>query len=139
MAKTYAIWDKTSDVYTPGTDPRITDLTYSTPVGTNRFTAEEWKMLHPAPAGATVVCSAGDINGGFFGILSQMVRMYEAAGVDFSNAITDEDKLDAIEAFEKTGGGDPTESTPEERIAAALELANVIAMPTVNEDDPDED
>lgn len=32
---------------------------------------------------------------------------------------------------------DETESTPEERIAAALEYANVLAMPTVTSEDPD--
>lgn len=139
MANKYAIWNRQDEVYTPGTDPALQNFTYSTPAGTSRFTAAEWLQLHPAPPSAVIVCAAGDFNGGFFGTLNQMVQVYTAAGADFSEAVTDEDKLDVIEAFEATGGGDPTESTPEERIAAALELSNVLNMPTVNEDDPDEE
>ena len=36
-----------------------------------------------------------------------------------------------------TYGGSTILNTPEERIAAALELSNVMNMPTVNDDDPD--
>ena len=32
----------------------------------------------------TVVCAAGEANGGFFGTLGQMVQRYEAQGADFS-------------------------------------------------------
>ena len=137
MATKYAIWNRQGEIYTPGTDPKLKGFTYSTAAGTSRFTAEEWLTLHPAPPSAVIVCAAGDYNGGFFGTLGQMVQVYTAAGADFSEAVTDEDKLDVIEAFEATAGGDPTESTPEERIAAALELNNVLQMPTVNDDDPD--
>lgn len=44
-------------------------------------------------ANITVVCAAGEVNGGFFGILGQMVQMYEAQGADFSFCETDEEKL----------------------------------------------
>lgn len=137
MATKYAIWNKRDEVYTPGTDKNLQGFTYSTAAGTSRFTAAEWLSIHPAPPSAVIVCAAGDYNGGFFGTLGQMVQVYTAAGADFSGAVTDEDKLDVIEAFETTMGGDPDESTPEERIAAALELSNVLQMPTVNDDDPD--
>jgi hypothetical protein len=139
MLKRYAIWDKESEVYTPGTDPNLKGFTYSTPAGTSRFTAEEWAMLHPAPPSAIIVCSAGDYNGAFFGTLSQMVQIYSSSGADFSKAKTPEKILEVIEAFEDSQNAPSDESSPEERIAAALELANTFNMPSVNEDDPDVD
>lgn len=126
MLTRYAIWDKQSPVITP-----IGEV----------LTAEEWIGRYPVAGvpSVTVVCAAGEINGGFFGTLGQMVQMYEAQGADFSEAVTDEEKLEVIEAFEDAMNdpGDLTESTPEERIAAALELSNVMNMPVVNDDDPD--
>lgn len=106
--KRYAIWDKVSPVITP--------------VG-KVFTAEQWVEKYPA-AGVptiTVVCSAGEVNGGFFGTLGQMVQMYEAQGADFSSCETAEDKLAVIEAFEDAMNAPSTEPTPEERQAQALE------------------
>ena len=124
MPKKYAIWDKTSPVITP--------------VG-EVFTAEEWTAKHPAAAieSVKIVCGAGEVNGAYFGMLGQMVQMYTSMGADFSKAKTDNAKLEVIEAFEDSMSAQSEESSPEERIAAALELANVMKMPTVNEDDPD--
>lgn len=126
MLKRYAIWDKTSPIITP-----IGEV----------LTAEQWIARYPVAAlqNITVVCSAGDINGGFFGVLSQMVQMYEAQGADFSEAETDIEKLEVIEAFEDERNTPSNEPTPEDRIAAALELANVLNMPDVNTDDPDDE
>lgn len=124
----YAIWDKTSPIITP-----IGEV----------LSANDWIERYPVAAlpNITVVCSAGDINGGYFGTLNQMVMMYEGQGCDFTDATTDAEKLAVIEAWEDAMNEpiDPTESTPEERIAAALELANVMNMPVVNDDDPDEE
>lgn len=108
MAKRYAIWNKT--------DPIIT------PIG-EVLTAEKWSERYPVAGipSITVVCAAGEINGGFFGTLGQMVQMYEAQGADFSACITDEDKLEVIEAFEDAMNAPSTEPTAEERQAAALE------------------
>lgn len=139
MANRYAIWDKRSDVYTPGTDSRLQGMTYSTAAGTSRFTPSEWMQIHPAPENAVIVCAAGDYNGGFFGTLGQMMQVYAAAGADFSAATTDEEKLEVIEAFEDAQNAPSDENTPVERIAAAMELNNAINMPTVNEDDPDKE
>ena len=124
--KRYAIWDKVSPVIVP--------------TG-KMFTAEQWKEKYPVAAlpSITVVCAAGEINGGFFGTLGQMEQMYAAQGCDFSGCETAEDKLQAIEAFEDAMNVGTDENTPEERIAAALEMQNMLAMPTVNEDDPDLD
>ena len=112
--KRYAIWNKT--------DPIIT------PIG-EVLTPEQWIARYPV-AGVntiTVVCSAGEVNGAFFGTLGQMVQMYEAQGCDFSACTTAEEKLAAIEAFEDAMNAPSTEPTSEERIAAALEYQNAIA------------
>ena len=83
--KRYAIWDKTSNVITP-----IGEI----------LSPADWIERYPVANVLTTVCSAGDINGGFFGVLSQMKAMYEAQGADFSSATTDEEVLEVIEAFE---------------------------------------
>lgn len=126
MLKRYAIWDKESPVITP--------------IG-EYLTAEEWKVRYPvakAP-GVTIVCAAGETNGAFFGTLGQMVQMYTNMGADFSGAATDEEKLEVIEAFEdaQNAPGDVTESSAEERTAAALEALVMNSLATVNDDDPD--
>ena len=112
--KRYAIWNKQDMIFTP--------------IG-EALTAEQWIQRYPI-AGAeqiTVVCAAGEINGAFFGTLGQMVQMYEAQGCDFSECVTNEDKLAAIEAFEDAINTPSNEPTAEERIAAALEYQNAIA------------
>lgn len=81
----YKIWDKTSNVVTP-----IGEV----------LTAEQWIQRYPIAAQLTTVVADGDINGGFFGVLSQMRRMAEDAGADFSEATTDEQVLQVIEDFE---------------------------------------
>lgn len=126
MLKRYAIWDKTSPIITP-----IGEV----------LTAEQWIARYPVAGvpSITVVCSVGEINGGFFGTLGQMVQMYEAQGADFSEATTDEEKLEVIEAFEDAMNEPDLTPSAEERIAAALELNNVLNMPDVNTDDPDDE
>ena len=116
MAKRYAIWDKVSPIITP--------------VG-EVLTAEQWKQRYPAAAldHITVVCGAGEINGSFFGTLGQMVQMYQAEGVDFSQCTTDEEKLAAIEAAEDAANTKSTEPTTEERTAAALEFIAMNSLP----------
>lgn len=127
MLKRYAIWDKQSTIITP--------------VG-EILTPEQWIERYPMAGlnNITVVCGAGEINGSFFGTLGQMVQMYEQQGADFSDATTNIQKLEVIEAFEDEMNNPPDtgESTPEERIAAALEYSNMLNSPVVNEDDPDE-
>lgn len=106
--KRYAIWDKVSPIIVP----------------TGKvFTAEQWIEKYPVAGidSITVVCSAGEINGGFFGTLGQMVQTYEAQGADFSACETNEDKLAVIEAFEDAMNAPSTEPTAEERQATALE------------------
>ena len=128
MTKRYAIWDKESPVITP--------------VG-EVLTASDWISRYPVaglPA-ITVVCSAGEINGGFFGTLGQMVQMYGAMGADFSEATTDEEKLEIIEAFEDAQNAPPEEATAADvtaaslaSIAASLEFQNMMLLPDVEEE-----
>lgn len=128
MLKRYSIWDKVSPIITP--------------VG-EVFTPQQWIERYPVAGldNIKIVCSAGEINGGFFGVLGQMIQMYENMGADFSEAETDIEKLEVIEAFEDEMNRpvDPDMSTPEERIAAALEYNNMLNSPVVHDDDPDED
>ena len=110
--KRYAIWDKVSPIITP-----IMEV----------LTPDQWKERYPAAAldHITVICAAGEINGGFYGTLGQMVEMYTNMGCDFSNCFTAEDKLAAIEAFEDAKEAEAKAAanavSTDERIAAALE------------------
>ena len=118
--KRYAIWDKKSPVIVP----------------TGKvFTAEQWKEKYPAAAleSITVVCAAGEVNGGFFGTLGQMEQMYAAQGCDFSAGQTAEEKLEAIEAFEDAMNTPSNEPTTDERIAAALEYQVMASLPDETE------
>lgn len=123
--KRYAIWDKTSPIITP-----IGEV----------LTAEQWIARYPVAGvpSITIVCGAGDINGSFFGVLSQMVQMYTAQGADFSEAETDVEKLEVIEAFEDAQNAPDPTPTAEERIAAALEFQAMASLPDENDEDPDE-
>ena len=114
MAKRYAIWDKKTTIITP-----IFEI----------LTPEQWIDRYPVAKldSITVVCSAGEINGGFFGTLTQMVDMYSNMGADFSEANTPEEKLEVIEAFEDMMNTPSNEPTAEERMAAALEYQNMLA------------
>ena len=118
--KRYAIWDKQSPVIVP----------------TGKvFTAEQWKEKYPVAAleSVTVVCAAGEVNGGFFGTLGQMVQMYAAQGCDFSACETAEEKLEAIESFEDALNAPSTEPTTDKRIAAALEYQVMASLPDETE------
>ena len=116
MAKRYAIWNKQ--------DPIIT------PVG-EVLSAEKWVERYPVAGipSITVVCAAGEVNGGFFGTLGQMEQLYAAQGCDFSACGTAEEKLEAIEAFEDALNAPSTEPTADERIAAALEYQVMASLP----------
>lgn len=124
--KRYAIWDKKSPVIVP------TGAVY---------TAEQWIEKYPVAAldTITVVCAAGEINGGFFGTLGQMKQMYEAQ-VDFSACTTNEEILEAIEAFEDAMSAPSTAVSNEEltaaslaSIAASLEFQNMMSLDDTEE------
>ena len=128
--KRYAIWDKKSPVITP-----IGEV----------LTAEQWMNRYPVARveSVSIVCAAGEINGGFFATLGQMVQTYEAMGCDFSACTTPEEKIEAIEAFDEAKEAEARAAEEEarakaeaeaqaerevtERIAAAMEYQNAIA------------
>lgn len=128
--KRYAIWDKKSPVITP-----IGEV----------LSPEQWIERYPIAGldSITVICAKGEVNGAYFGTLGQMKQMYENNGADFSACTTNEEVLEAIEAFEdaqaELAAQGSYESTPEERIAAALEYQNILNTnnTVVNTDDPD--
>jgi len=118
----YQIWDRVSDVITPSGEI---------------FTAGQWKQKYPVATRLDIVLAGGDVNGAFFAVYSQFVQMYAEMGCDYTDCVDQQDYLDAIEAFQDAMNAGDGESTPEERIAAALELQNLLSMEPVNLDDPD--
>lgn len=109
----YAVWNKKDLIITP-----IGEV----------IPAEKWIERYPVAGvdSITVVCGGGEINGEFFGTLGSMVERYAKAGCDFSQCVTAQDKLDAIEAFEDAMNTPSNEPSAEERIAAALEYQNML-------------
>lgn len=107
--KRYVIWDEVSQVITP-----IGEV----------LSAEEWMDRYPMARldGLQLVVAGGQINGAFCGVYSEMVDMYERMGCDFTGCETQQDHLDAIEAFEDARNT-PTDDTVSDqtRIADALE------------------
>lgn len=114
MAK-YAIWNKQDMILTP--------------VG-EIFTAEQWINRYPIASldHITVICAAGEINGAFFGTLGQMIDMYTAQGCDFSNCETDQEKLDAIEAFEDARNAQAESNSISNEELTATSLASIAAQ-----------
>lgn len=114
----YAIWDKVSPIITP--------------IGTV-LTAEQWIEKYPVAGleSIKIVCAGGEINGAFFGTLGQMKEDAARLGCDFSACETDQDVLDAIEAFEDylNTPVESDEPTTDERIAAALEAQVMMSLP----------
>lgn len=119
--KRYAIWDKVSPIITP-----IGEV----------LSAAQWMERYPVAAldDITVVCSAGEVNGGFFGTLWQMKHICENDGCDFSKCITNEDILEAIEAFEDAKdipvgvSNEEITASALASIAASLEYQNMMTL-----------
>lgn len=116
--KRYVIWDEVSQVITP--------------VG-EVLTAEQWMDRYPMARldGLQLVVAGGQINGAFCGVYSEMVDMYEKQGCDFSNCTTQQEHLDAIEAFEDARNTPSNVPSTDERIAAALEAQVMMSMADV--------
>ena len=121
--KRYAIWNKQDMIITP-----IGEV----------LTAEQWIERYPVAGvpSITIVCADGEINGAFFGTLGQMVKMAENDGWDFSNCITDEEKLACYEAWEDFKNAPSMEPSNDElnaaslaSIAASLEFQNMMSLP----------
>lgn len=128
--KRYAIWDKVSPIMTP-----IGEV----------LSPEQWIERYPM-AGLehiTVICAAGEINGGLFDTLGQMKMRYEAEGCDFSFCQTAEQVLQAIEDFEDERAIEEAEFAANARmteemnadslasIAASMEFQNMMMLDDV--------
>ena len=119
----YAIWNKKDDIYTPA-GPKLT--------------ADQWIEQYGwlANPNTIPVISAGNINGAFIGELSQMKMQYQKQGAIFTDDMTNEQILDAIEAWEDERAeaakqaAEEAANTPsaEERLAAAVEFQNLMNM-----------
>ena len=128
--KRYSIWDKQSPILTP-----IGEV----------LSPEQWIERYPM-AGLehiTVICAAGEINGGLFDTLGQMKMRYENAGCDFSACKTNEEILQAIEDFEDARAIEDAEAAMNAKmaeemntdslasIAASMEFQNMMMMDDV--------
>lgn len=111
----YVIWDKTSNVITP-----IGEV----------LTPAQWIERYPMAEILDIVVAGGAINGACCMEYTSFKNQYEHMGCDFSECTTQQDVLDAIEAFEDEMN-QPAEGviTDETRIADALEDLVVLQMP----------
>lgn len=131
--KKYAIWNRQDPIITPSGEV---------------FTPEQWIERYPVASipTITVLCSAGEINGGFFGTLGQLVNMYATQGCVFTDDMTPEEKLAAIETFdeeksaiekakaEEKAALDEVNTMSLASIAAQLEFQNMMSLPDVEEE-----
>ena len=111
----YKIWDKQETIYTPSGE---------------EFTPEQWlnRYKWAKRDGVKMVVSGELINGAFCGEFETMKHRAEKMGVTFTDDMTDEQVLAAIEDFELHPPGADQPSI-EERTAAALEAQVLMAMP----------
>lgn len=112
-SKRYKIWDKTSEVITP-----IGEV----------LTPEQWMGRYPVSRVLPTVVAGGTVNGAFFGIYQEMVDLYEKNGCDFSGCATEQEHLDAIEAFEdaRNSNGEVVPSAYDEMAGAIEEGVNEV-------------
>ena len=108
MLKRYAIWDKKTNVITP-----IGEV----------LTPEQWTNRYPwiKVDGLVPVVAAGVFNGGLIDELSQLKARCEAMGAEFADGLTNEELLEAIEAFEDSLNAPNATVSDQTRIANALE------------------
>ena len=117
MSQRYKLWNKTDIVKT-----RIGE----------RLTPEEWMLRHPeAESDYPIVC-AGSINGDISDCMEDMLLRAGMAGFNTTltlSANTAQTILDEIEAWEDAKNAEAANAiSPEERMAAALEYQNLLAM-----------
>ena len=113
-AKRYQIWNKTDNIITP-----IGEV----------LTPEQWKERYPMSRVLDIIIGGGAINGSVCMEYTSTVDMYEKMGCDFSKCKTQQEHLDAIEAFEDAQNQPVEIISDEQRIADALEDLVVLNMP----------
>ena len=111
----YQIWNKTDNIITP--------------TGAI-FTPAKWIERFPMAQELDIIIGGGRINGNVCMEYTSTVDMYEHMGCDFTGCETQQDYLDAIEAFEdEMNTVDTSVVTTEERTASALEALVLMNMP----------
>ena len=110
----YVIWDKISNVITP-----IGEV----------LTPEQWLDRYPMGNVVDLVVAGGVINGACCMEYTSFKDNYVRQGCDFSECTTQQEVLDAIEAFEDEMNAPVDVITDETRIADALEDLVVLQMP----------
>ncbi len=115
----YVIWNKTDNVITP-----IGEV----------LTPAQWIERYPMANIVDLVVGGGTINGSICAEYTSFKEMYEKMGCDFSECVTKQDCLDAIEAFEDEQNQPVETISDETRIADALEDLVVLNMPDVEEE-----
>ena len=115
--KKYQVWNKTDNIITP-----IGEV----------LTPEQWLERYPMGRILDLVIGGGTINGACCMEYTSFVDVYEKMGCDFSGCVTQQDYLDAIEAFESQSV-EPVVAD-ETRIADALEDLVVLNMPDMEEE-----
>ena len=81
----YVIWNKVDKIITP-----IGEV----------LEPAQWITRRPVAGILPTVILGSAINGGFFAVYADMVDNYRKIGCDFSACTTEQEHLDAIEAFE---------------------------------------
>lgn len=117
----YVIWDKKSDIFTPGVDKDT---------GKAQWTAQEYINYHAPWASnpaVKIVVGGGVINGTIFMEFEAMSDHYKRMGAPITDDMSDREALDAIQEFEDAPRIADIAS-PQERIAAALEFQNLLTM-----------
>jgi hypothetical protein len=126
----YKIWDKVSDLVTPGVDPETGKQVWTAQEYIEKFA--QWAAI----PGVKAVITTGVINCGVFMEFNATKEAYIRSGVHITDEMTDDEVLDAIEYWEDHPPQiEPKEDETDlllERVASALEFNNVLNMPDVN-------
>ena len=110
----YQIWNKEDEIITPSGEI---------------FSAEQWLKRYPMGRKLDLIIGGTAINGSVCMEYTSTVEMYRSMGCDFTGCITQQDHLDAIEAFEDEMANQPAGVSDQTRIADALEDLVVLNMP----------
>ncbi len=114
----YQIWNKTDNIITP-----IGEV----------LSPEQWIERFPMARVVDIVIGGGVINGACCMEYTSFKESYEKMGCDFSQCVTKQDCLDAIEAFEDAQNVPVEVISDQTRIADALEDLVVLNMPDEEE------
>ncbi len=119
----YALWDKVSDIYTPGVDAST---------GKAVWTADDYIMYKAPWAGqdnVRIVVSGGNINGAMFMDYDSLIEMAVKQGFTYDEEATEDEVLAALEEYEDSVAEENSSTvTTNERIAAALEYLAISSM-----------